>query len=79
MDWMALREWSGWIAAAFVGIRGFSNGRIDERIDLRVQPNVIHETLGEIKETLKKVDERTFDISERVARVEGYLEGEKEN
>jgi hypothetical protein len=71
------KDWGGWLATVVVGAIGFRNGRIDERIDLKVKPEVLHQTLGEIKTTLARMDERTIDISERVARVEGYLEAEK--
>jgi hypothetical protein len=74
MDLNVLKEWSGWLAAAFVGIRGFSNGRIDERIDLRVAPDQIHEALERIETKLDRVDERTFDMAHRVSRLEGALE-----
>ena len=68
-----LKEWGGWVATAIVGFLGLRNGRIDERIELKVKPDEIHKALVRIEKTGSSTLERVIDIGERVSRLEGSV------
>jgi len=65
------KDWGGWIAAAIFGWWGMRDDRVNELIDLRVQPDRLHETLDRIDRTVTEIDGKMDGVTERVARLEG--------